>query len=60
LTGPEVAALLRGDPIARNEAAEPSPKPEQGRRSSVPVSGGKPAKKRPEGGGLGPQPQAGA
>jgi cell division protease FtsH len=60
LTGAEVAALLRGDPIARNEAAEESSKPEQGRRSSVPVSGGKPGKKRPESGGLGPQPQAGA
>jgi cell division protease FtsH len=60
LTGAEVAALLRGDPITRNEAVEESPKPEQGRRSSVPVSGGKSGKQRPEGGGLGPQPQAGA
>ena len=60
LTGAEVAALLRGEPIVRPEGLEPAPKPEQARRGSVPVSGGKSGKDRPQGGGIGPQPQAGA
>ncbi len=60
LTGEEVAALLRGDPIVRNETAGEASKPELGRRSSVPASGGAPGNKRPGGGGFGPQPQPGA
>ena len=60
LTGEEVAALLRGDPIVRNETAGEASKPELGRRSSVPASGGTPGNKRPGGGGFGPQPQPGA
>jgi cell division protease FtsH len=67
LTGAEVAALLRGDPIARTEASEKAAKPaqaqrpEQGRRSFVPVSGGKAANSQSgsEGDGFGHQPQAG-
>ena len=55
LSGDEVRALLRGEPIVRPEAgdppaAKPQP-PRSGRRASVPTSGGK------EPGGLEPEPQ---
>ncbi len=56
LSGDEIRALLRGEPVVRVEAEEP-PKP-KGRRSSVPSSG--PSRSdRPEG-GLNPEPQPGA
>ncbi len=55
LSGDEVKALLRGEPIVRPEADEPPPATKPGgRRGSVPSSGGKPA------GGFDPQPQPGA
>jgi cell division protease FtsH len=60
LTGAEVAALLRGESIARPDASEPAAKPDQRRRGSVPASGGKTGRDMPQGGGFGPQPQAGA
>ncbi|HEX6978033.1 MAG TPA: ATP-dependent zinc metalloprotease FtsH [Alphaproteobacteria bacterium] len=57
LSGDEIRALLRGEPIVRPEANEPPRTP--GRRASVPTTG--PAgKDRPEGGGLRPEPQPGA
>ncbi len=55
LSGDEVKALLRGEPIVRPEIDEP-PKP-TGRRGSVPSTGA--GKDRPEG-GLRPEPQPGA
>ncbi len=65
LTGTEVTALLRGDPVVRSDPApqsEQDSKSEQGRRGSVPASGGKRAAGRsePEGSGFGHQPQPGA
>jgi len=56
LTGDEVNALLRGEPIVRPTADDPPPSTKPGgRRGSVPSSGGpKPA------GGFDPQPQPGA
>jgi cell division protease FtsH len=55
LSGYEVKALLRGEPIVRPEIDEP-PKP-TGRRGSVPSTGA--GKDRPEG-GLRPEPQPGS
>jgi len=55
LSGDEVKALLRGEPIVRPEIDEPPSKP-TGRRGSVPSTSGK---DRPEG-GLRPEPQPGA
>ena len=55
LSGDEVKALLRGEPIVRPEIDEP-PKP-TGRRGSVPSTGA--GKDRPEG-GLRPEPQPGS
>ncbi len=57
LSGDEIRALIRGEPIVRPDADEP-PKP-AGRRSSVP-SAGAASKDRPEGGGLNPEPQPGS
>src|SRR5512145_1705602 len=57
LSGEEIRALLRGEPVVRPDADEP-PKP-AGRRSSVP-SAGAASKDRPEGGGLNPEPQPGS
>ncbi len=56
LTGDEIRALLRGEPIVRPDANEP-PKA-TGRRSSVPTAGAA-GKDRPEG-GLNPEPQPGS
>ncbi|MGF1641336.1 MAG: ATP-dependent zinc metalloprotease FtsH, partial [Rhodospirillales bacterium] len=54
LTGEDMAALLRGDPIVRpNHDDEPK---DSGRRASVPPTGGK---KEPRQGGLEPKPQPG-
>jgi cell division protease FtsH len=55
LSGDEVNALLRGEPVVRPEADEPPKSP--GRRGSVPSTGA--GKDRPEG-GLRPEPQPGA
>ncbi|HEX9462582.1 MAG TPA: ATP-dependent zinc metalloprotease FtsH [Alphaproteobacteria bacterium] len=55
LSGDEVRALLRGEPIVRPEVDEPPKSP--GRRGSVPSTGA--GKDRPEG-GLRPEPQPGA
>jgi cell division protease FtsH len=55
LSGDEVRALLRGEPIVRPEIDEPPKTP--GRRGSVPSTGA--GKDRPEG-GLRPEPQPGA
>lgn len=57
LSGHEVDAVLRGEPIIRPEPGEEIREP--GRRSSVP-SAGKTAKERPAPGGLEAEPQAGA
>jgi cell division protease FtsH len=56
LSGDEVKALLRGEPVVRPTADDPPPSAKPGgRRGSVPSSGGtKPA------GGFDPQPQPGA
>ena len=55
LSGDEVKALLRGEPIVRPTADDPPPSAKPGgRRGSVPSSGTKPA------GGFDPQPQPGA
>jgi cell division protease FtsH len=56
LSGDEVNALLRGEPVVRPTADDPPPSAKPGgRRGSVPSSGGtKPA------GGFDPQPQPGA
>jgi cell division protease FtsH len=58
LSGSEVDAVLRGEPVIRPEMDEDDGK-EQGRRSSVPSSGVKAAKERPAAGGLEAKPQAG-
>jgi cell division protease FtsH len=58
LSGDEIKALLRGDPIVRPDADEPPPKT-PGRRASVPTTGSSPGRERPEG-GLKPEPQPGA
>jgi cell division protease FtsH len=60
LSGDEVRALLRGEPIVRPSVDEPPPtaKAPGGRRSSVPTAG-QAGKDRPEG-TLDPQPQPGA
>jgi cell division protease FtsH len=57
LSGDEIRALLRGEPVVRPDITEPPKSP--GRRSSVPTSGAA-GKDRPEGGGLRPEPQPGA
>jgi cell division protease FtsH len=54
LSGEEIRALLRGEPVVRPDVEEPPKTP--GRRASVPSSG---PKDRPEG-GLRPEPQPGA
>ena len=54
LSGDEIRALLRGEPVVRPDVEEPPRNP--GRRASVPTSG---PKDRPEG-GLRPEPQPGA
>jgi cell division protease FtsH len=54
LSGEEIRALLRGEPVVRPDVEEPPKTP--GRRASVPTSG---PKDRPEG-GLRPEPQPGA
>ncbi len=54
LSGEEIRALLRGEPVVRPDIEEPPKTP--GRRASVPTSG---PKDRPEG-GLRPEPQPGA
>jgi cell division protease FtsH len=55
LSGDDVKALLRGEPIVRPTADDPPPTTKPGgRRGSVPSSGTKPA------GGFDPQPQPGA
>jgi cell division protease FtsH len=56
LSGDEVRALLRGEPIVRPEIDDTPPKA-PGRRGSVPSTGA--GKDRPEG-GLRPEPQPGA
>jgi cell division protease FtsH len=54
LSGEEVKALLRGEPIVRDSGDDNTAKPSGGRRSSVPTTDGA----RP--GGLEPEPQPGA
>ncbi|HEX2114999.1 MAG TPA: ATP-dependent zinc metalloprotease FtsH [Alphaproteobacteria bacterium] len=54
LSGEEIRALLRGEPVVRPDVEEPPKAP--GRRASVPTTG---PKDRPEG-GLRPEPQPGA
>ena len=56
LSGEEINALLRGDPIVRTDKQDTPPPPKQptpGRRASVPTSGSK------DSGGLEPEPQPG-
>ncbi|WP_158044978.1 ATP-dependent zinc metalloprotease FtsH [Skermanella pratensis] len=56
LSGEEINALLRGEPIVRTDKQDTPPPPKQptpGRRASVPTSGSKDA------GGLEPEPQPG-
>jgi len=57
LSGEEIMALLRGEPIVRDEKREaptpPPARPSTGRRGTVPTSGGK------EPGGMAPEPQPG-
>ncbi len=55
LSGDEVKALLRGEPIMRPNPNEEPPLKKKGRRSSVPSSGSKQEKP----GGLEPEPQPG-
>jgi len=55
VTGDEIRALARGEPIVREEKTDPpsdtqKPKAASGRRASVPTTGGR-------GGGLDPEPQ---
>ena len=57
LTGDEVDAVLRGEAVVRPEPGEEVK--EQGRRSSVPSSGGS-GRDRPAPGGIGAEPQPGA
>ncbi len=54
LTGEEIATLLKGEEIVRPSHPE-EPVADEGRRSSVPTSGGKGAS-----GGLEPEPQPGS
>jgi cell division protease FtsH len=56
LSGEEVDALLRGDPIVRATEEEEQPAQTKGRRSSVPASGGA---EEDEPGSLKPEPQPG-
>jgi len=56
LSGEEVKALLRGEPIVRPSADQEPPTKKKGRRSSVPTSGGA---KQGKPGGLEPEPQPG-
>ena len=56
LSGDEVKALLRGEPIIRPSADEESPTKKKGRRGSVPTTRG-PKGQKP--GGLEPEPQPG-
>jgi cell division protease FtsH len=55
LSGDEIKALLKGEPVVRDRASDDPPKSSGGRRSSVPTGGssGKPS------GGLEPDPQLG-
>jgi cell division protease FtsH len=55
LSGDEIRALLRGEPVVRTEKPDAPPPPRQptGRRSSVPPSGAK------DSGGFEPEPQPG-
>jgi cell division protease FtsH len=55
LSGDEIRALLRGEPIVRPDVEEPPRSP--GRRTSVPTTG---PKDQPDSGGLKPEPQPGA
>jgi cell division protease FtsH len=55
LSGEEIRAVLRGEPVIRKVVDEPAP---ENRRSSVPTSG-RPASSPPPAGGLGPAPQPG-
>ncbi len=58
LSGDEVRALLRGEPIVRPNPDDEPPVKRKGRRSSVPTSGGaKDKQEKP--GGLEPEPQPG-
>jgi cell division protease FtsH len=59
LSGEEVKALLRGEPVVRPEQPDDTPRSSSGRRSSVPSSGGRKGKDRPPG-GFEPKPQPGA
>jgi cell division protease FtsH len=56
LSGDEVRALLRGEPISRPSQDSEPPAKKKGRRSSVPTSGGT---KQGKPGGLEPEPQPG-
>jgi cell division protease FtsH len=56
LSGDEVKALLRGEPIVRPSADEEPPTKKKGRRGSVPTTRG-PKEQKP--GGLEPEPQPG-
>jgi len=60
LSGDEVEALLRGEPVVRPEhdGGPTSPPKDQGRKSSVPSSGTKKSKDKPAG-GLEAEPQPG-
>ena len=56
LSGEEVRALLRGEPIVRPSPDDEPPAKKRGRRASVPTSGGS---KQEKPGGLEPEPQPG-
>ncbi len=55
LSGEEIRAVLRGEPVIRKVVDEPAP---ESRRASVPTAG-RPAPQPPATGGLGPAPQPG-
>jgi len=58
LNGEEIQALLRGEPIDREEPPQqPDPTPPRGRRASVPTTSGQRPRGKP---GFGPEPQPGA
>ena len=59
LSGEEVDALLRGEPVYRPDASDDEPTGSEGVRSSVPSSGAAPKKDKGSPGDLNPEPQPG-
>ena len=59
LSGEEVDALLRGEPVYRPDASDDEPTGSEGARSSVPSSGAAPKKDKGGPGDFNPEPQPG-